>query len=403
MDVAKVSTKHPDYLDMKEIWDRNIRAIAGQKTIHKYGKAYLEPTVGQTLNWDGDGGKESFNRYMKNARFPDVPAEALEGMEGILFGNDPKGELDETVTIDGLSILELAREVARAYFACEKRILMVEAPNQQTQPGLRQPYIIQYDAASMINWKKNDEGKYVLCVFEEKVDNPANKYDHGSIKQYREYTIMDGVGAVNLYNEKEELIASWAMGWPEIPIVVIGKGDKPPVTRVVDCAMAAYRNSADLQMALHISASPTPYSGGMSEDQYKLNAKGGIGTGANWYLGPDPNASAGYMEFSGKGVDAIEKRMEAEIAMAADYAIKLSQPAGVEAAKSKQIRDTSQKSVLGQMGDTIDQGMHDVLELYNARKLGSPVDTEFEIQIKTAEEAQAQMICLLYTSDAADE
>src|SRR5206468_661127 len=82
--------------------------------------------------------------------------------------------------------------------------------------------------------------------------------------------------------------------------------DKPPLLDLVEVNLSHYRSSADLEHGRHYTALPTPWVSGMRPDS---NLR--IGAGVAWVL-EDPTAKAGMLEFTGQGLQALEKALESK-------------------------------------------------------------------------------------------
>ena len=392
MKQENIDTQHPLYTAMKPVWDEAEAALGGQPSIKSKGETYLPATAGMRGMWE-EGGKKMYNAYKMRARFSDICSEALEGILGIMFSKDATGSLDEVVTKDGLTIYELSREIADRIFSKGRHILLVDA--EAVQNG--KPYIVQYPCESLINWKVGEDGKLDLAVFVENVPD-GDIYSHDTKIQYREYT-REGV---KTYDEEKNFLEEFPLKINEIEIVVIGsvnckpnKVDKPPMARIVECALAAYRNSADYQQGLFLTAQPTPITAGCTQDQFNVNTKSGLGVGAHHYLGENIGATTNYLEFTGQGLAALKTAQDSELETAADYAVKLSHTNGVEAAAAKQIRDTSQKSVVQMMADSISIGMNTALAFLKSRSITPREFEYFELNVQTAEVAEATMIAAI--------
>lgn len=381
-----VTTKHPEYTAMVPTWEDNVAAIAGQAYVKQLGTKFLKSTYGMDRNWV-EWGQESYESYKDRARFPDIAQESLEGMLGVMFGNEPNGDLDEVVTQDGLTLLQLARYIAVEVFTKGGIVLVVDKDEKGEYN------IVTYDIRSFINWKEGSDGKPTLGVFEEQKFIESNEFAHDTEAQYRVFTN----GLIRVY-DKEENIVNTFEGPSEVPIIPIGAVDcscgidRPPVTRIVECSLAAYRNSADYQMAMYLTSQPTPWSSGVSESQYKKNSNSGIGSSSHWYLGKEPNARCGYMEFQGNGIAALKVSQDHEIATAAEYAVKLIHVSGVESADAKRIRESAQKSTLSMMADSISIGINKALDTLSKLSVTPRSFKKFSIHILSVEEAKSEMV-----------
>ena len=101
--------------------------------------------------------------------------------------------------------------------------------------------------------------------------------------------------------------------WREIPFTFYNPmttrpdPEKPPLLDLAVLNLSHYRNSADLEHGLHFTGLPTPWAAGFKAAQGELF----IGSAAAWVT-DEPQAKAGYLEFTGAGLGAIEKRDGAE-------------------------------------------------------------------------------------------
>ena len=80
---------------------------------------------------------------------------------------------------------------------------------------------------------------------------------------------------------------------------------KPPMLDLVNMNLSHYRNSADYEHALYLTAQPTPWIAGNLDEQKKPKS---IGSGTIWYLPED--ATCGMLEFTGAGITAQQKAMD---------------------------------------------------------------------------------------------
>lgn len=367
-----IDTRHPEYLQFAPIWRECADALAGQRVIRAADERYLPKTSGMAKNADG---LAAYTAYKSRARFFDVPAESQEGAMGVL--EFPSS--DDVVTNNGLTIRQLAREVARSVYAKGRHILVVEAISGT-------PYIVQYSAEALINWKTDENDTLSLAVFRETIAS-SDEYEHGTEEeQFRAYK-PDGVGLDG------EFIPT---NYPQIPVVIIGATDcspscdRPPVSRIAECAIAAYQNSANYQQALHLMAQPTPWVSNISAEEYGAICNAGIGAGALWHLGEN-GGSTGYLEFSGAGIAALKEAIEGELSKAAEYAVRLTQTAGIESAAAKGIRDAAQKSALATMADSISIGITRALQI-RAKWGGMPEPEPYVVGVQDATQAEATMI-----------
>ena len=117
-----ISDHHPEYDRMLPIWRECRTALMGQAAVKSAEQKYLPATSGMLASW-GNYGEAAYDSYRLRARFHDTPGESLEGALGVLFGQDPQGDLGEIVTNNEMSLYDLSREVARHVYGEGRRVL----------------------------------------------------------------------------------------------------------------------------------------------------------------------------------------------------------------------------------------------------------------------------------------
>ena len=112
-----IDTKHPEYLEMSPIWHESELVMKGQRAVKSAGIKILKPTSGMSANIEKGGSSEDYESYKDRARVSDAADESLQGVMGVLFAEDPQGDMDAVVTASGGTILDLAKSVARAVYS----------------------------------------------------------------------------------------------------------------------------------------------------------------------------------------------------------------------------------------------------------------------------------------------
>jgi hypothetical protein len=228
-------------------------------------------------------------------------------------------------------------------------------------------YLTGYKTEQITNWF---DGVIVLEESYRKTDS-ADPYKSDYKTQYRELTEVDGY-AVNIWRDDK--------GWKvidsknpnrrgdrlsSIPFIAISEDGFnldpkiPPMLALADTGLSMYRTSADLEHGRHFTALPTPYVTGIDADS-ELS----IGSGTAWIL-PDSSSRAGYLEFSGQGLQALEKAMDEKRSMMASLGAQLlqSQKAGVESADSVRLRQNAEASTLVSTVKIVERGIQNALQL----------------------------------------
>ena len=144
---------------------------------------------------------------------------------------------------------------------------------------------------------------------------------------------------------------------PFIPFLVVSPTSvdaavaPPPLLDLVDVNLSHYRTSADLEHGRHYTALPTPFVAGVPPTTVLE-----IGSGTAWVF-QDPQAHAGMVEFSGQGLQALERAMASKEQQMAVLGARLleSQKPAVEAADTLRMRTNGEQSVLRTMAGTLSQ------------------------------------------------
>lgn len=150
---------------------------------------------------------------------------------------------------------------------------------------------------------------------------------------------------------------------PEIPFVFHGPNnlncsvDKSPVADIASLNLSHYRTSADLEHGRHYTGLPTPYVFGIPS---KTVIKIGAGTSI---VSEDHDAKAGYLEFKGEGLKALETAADQkEHQMAVLGARMLEVPKrAAETVEVLQMKQTGEQASLSQIALTVSRGVTSLL------------------------------------------
>lgn len=143
----------------------------------------------------------------------------------------------------------------------------------------------------------------------------------------------------------------------EIPFVFHGPRDskpeieRPPLEDIAQVNLSHYRSSADLEHGRHFTGLPTAWVAGFPKD-----TKLAIGSSTAW-VSTNENAKAGFLEFTGQGLDSLKVALEQkEMQMAVLGARMLEAPKrAVETAEAMRIRASGEGSVLTNVAASLSQ------------------------------------------------
>lgn len=390
-----VTATHPDYDKRIKQWERCRHAVAGEDAIKQAGTVYLPRLSGHTDN--------EYDAYKKRAVWYNATSRTVDGLTGLIFRKPPSIDSPDTlaglledVTTDGLSIQEFSELVTEEAIVVGRGGILVDYPHvevsdEETQAEIEQrgdrPYLAHYAAEAITNWHTGRIGNRTVLTmvvlkeqFEEREDefeskvkdqyrvlrlNEAGQYIQQIWRKFR--TEEDREERWRLVGEAAPMMRGAALDY--IPFYFFGPRDaspsatKPPILDLASMNVAHYRTMADLENGRHWTGLPTPIftgrfvtEGGEEVTEVKLGSTEGI------HLESDGDAK--FLEFTGKGLEALENGAKAkEEYMAVLGARILAQEKRmVEAAETAQIHRSGENSVLASVANAVSKVLTRALE-----------------------------------------
>ncbi len=389
--MAKPDTQHSEYTAALARWQKCRDALDGEDAVHSAGVKYLPKLSGQT--------QDQYEAYVKRTPFYNATARTVDGLVGMLLRKEPLVDVPEAMkpfladmTLTECSFNELAEIVAREVIGVGRMGAVVEYPSVDTsgmsaadaaRQNLR-PYVAQYKAETILNWRVqrvNNAMQLTMLTLKEKAVSWTDEFESKEVDQIRALLLTDGGYIQRIYQKSQN--ADPKSPWvqvgddivpimngkplPFIPFVVFGPAhndvdvQKPPIYDLVTLNLSHYRTAADLEHGAHYTGLPTPVVSGYSVAQGEVLA---IGSGTAWVF-PNPDAKAEYLEFTGQGLEALEKRLASKEAGMAAIGARMLAPEknAAEAAKTVQLRHSGEGAILGTIGDMLDQGFTRILQI----------------------------------------
>lgn len=343
MATAQISDKHPDYSRRITQWLKVRDAIEGEEVIKDRGSRYLPRPTG--LN------SIQYGRYKERSVFYGITDRTLGGLVGLVFRVEPTVNLPVAIedmklhaTPEGDTIDTVLWNTTRETLSVGRYGVLIDLPSEVTTDAL--PYLAEYAAENIWRWEERTIGgkRQVTRVV---VRDNTELDDQSEVTKLRElflddqtgnYTVQlweerttearsTGIGTTSLIDAQEQILESGAFerkgsavvpqlrGRPllEIPFVFVNPHsltptpEKSPMMDLVNMNLAHYRNSADFEHALYLTAQPTPWLVG-PVDQIKKPKS--IGGGAFWVF--PTGTTVGMLEFKGAGINAIKEAMAAK-------------------------------------------------------------------------------------------
>ena len=356
-----IDSTHPLYDDTKEKWTRVRDSYLGSDAIKSKGEIYLPKLSSQE--------KGEYDAYVMRSMYVNAIKNTVQGLVGAVMRINPVinapdriMELAQDITGTGVSLNDFISNMLSEQLLMGRQGVMIDRTTERA-------YLSGYTTEQMTNWMQD-----VIVLKETYLQQDLNdNYSQSYEVQYRELLIdEDGNFLVRLWKDNEgwsisQEIYPTKVGQPldMIPFVAISGNElnmnpsQPPLMSLVDTNLSMYRTSADLEHGRHFTALPTPYVTGIDGDS-ELR----IGSGSAWIL-PDSSSKAGYLEFTGQGLQALEKAVEEKRSIMAGLGASLlqTQKNGVESAESLRLRQNSEASVLVGAVLSVQEGISKALSI----------------------------------------
>lgn len=347
-----VTTRHPEYTtDRQDEWRLMRDAYAGESAIKRRTTIYLPKPDGWAQM--KDGGTSAYTSYITRARFPEIVANAIRGMVGVMHGQEwqidlPSGleYLFEKATPDGLPLEVFARRVSTELLLTGRYGVLADAPESGGNP-----YLVGYGAEAIINW---DEAGDFFVLSE--IQNRRTEFAWQQVVNSRVLSIVEGRYQQQVYNDSTllETMLPTARGGAAlgfIPLAIGGamdmdlKPDVPPLIGVARAAVAHYQLNADYRMALFMAYQDTLFIYNAAKTPSAIGA-GVMVALTSAEVGKDVRAE--YVAPSGSSIEAHERAMDREQAAAIKSGAQLfdNTPRGQESGEARRLRFSAETATL---------------------------------------------------------
>ncbi|MCR9256278.1 MAG: DUF4055 domain-containing protein [Alphaproteobacteria bacterium] len=357
-----IDRRHPAYLAMAPIWQRLRDTVRGQDAVKARRTDYLPKPGGQS--------EAEYQAYLGRAVWYGATRRTAKGILGALMSApmqvdlpDRARHLTDAVTRDRRPLAALVRATLEEVLITGRFGLLADLAEDPARPGGTLVYLAGYRAEDILDWEERPEGGGLArVVLREGAD------------RLRELTLdRDGYYLVVLWHrrdggdwviDKTLAPARGGLRLRDIPFVVFGPdhmGVEPSLPILLDLAdinISHYRNSADYEQSLFLTAQPTPWLAGRLDERDRPDA---IGAGTIWYL-PE-GAQVGMLEFRGTGLEALKEAMlDKERRMVMLGARVLEEPRrAAETATTVRLRAEADASILSTLAATANEAFETAL------------------------------------------
>jgi hypothetical protein len=384
-----VDNQHADYKRYLGKWKRCRDVACGQDAVHDAGTTYL-PKLKDQITVD-------YLDYIMRAVFYNATWRTISGLKGMLFRQPPKMEAPESIkpyfddiTMSGVPLYLFVQDICEEALKIGRIGILVDYPvvdvvgmtaAQALALNLR-PTMQSYEAEQIINWRmKRINNKTVLAMVDLAETNSETE-DEFTDKVEARYRVLDLVTTkdadgkeatayrVRVFRKEKKADVLISESYPlmngkpldYIPFVFIGTDDvtpevdDPPLIDLVDLNLAHYRTSADYEHGCHFAGLPQAWIAGYRPEN--VGDKLYIGGPSAWTFS-DPQANVHYLEFTGQGLQTLEKNLAGKEQQMAVLGARMLEPMkrGVEAAETVSIHRKGEESMLSAMAQAISLGV----------------------------------------------
>lgn len=254
------------------------------------------------------------------------------------------------------------------------------------------PYLVNYDAICITNWSDD----YVILMEHYFEPKPEDKYMLEKKCQYRELFI-DESGYYSVRIWRQPIGTKTGNNWvvfetyeptfrgqrlESIPFVMVNPYEvssemfKPVLSTLAEINIDHFKISVDIGHGAHFLAIPTPWIAGnlVSDEQV-------ITLGTNSFIQLQQDGKTGFLEFSGQGLGFLKDLLLQKEEQMSNLGSRMLQfKKGVESSEALNIRLGSEGAALTTMANALQEGLTQVLEIYNIWMGANPtIDVELEL------------------------
>lgn len=412
-----VDKVHPQVSKHQGQWQRVRDAVAGEESIHAAGARYLPRLK--------DESAADYKARVGRTPWYNATWRTLSALHGMLFRKDPTTKAPagleamlKDVTLTGVPFVNFLKELGHEVLGPGVAGILIDhppAPDLGGRPltvaiaeamGLR-PTMALYKCETFINWKfRRINNKWCLSQMRlrETVKVDKDEFNDEDVEQIRVLDLNPEAGntyRVRLYR-KSKTTGKWEQeGGDIIPLMngkpldfipflfvtangIVAELDEPPMIDLVDLNLKHYQVSADYEHACHFTALPTPYVTGLAP---KIDPETGKELPHKIYIGSttflvfqNAESQVGFLEFEGKGIDALKENLERKEAQMAAIGARMLAPEkkGVEAGETLAMRHSGEQSVLSAIANALSLAATKALEWF---ALWASQSGELDVQI----------------------
>jgi len=395
-----ISSPHPEYEASAIKWSRVRDVKAGSDEVKAAGARYLPRLGGQTTS--------DYDQYRYRAMFLPVVSRTIRTLVGLstfkrptLTGPARLDDIEESIGTEGQPLDRMAASIMEEQVSVGRVGALVDVdPEDSTAP----PAVSLYHAENIINWDTSMiQGREVATTVVLKEKRLSRSAQDPYLREYEEiyrelgfgtppartspiedYALRESDMEQGVYyqviwsrpkDDKGRPAGDWsresvvvprgAGGAPlrEIPFVCFNsahlgmKVGEVPMDDLATINLSHYLNSADLEHGRHFTALPTAWLAG-----FEFEGDVHIGSTKAWVTDND-SAKAGYLEFTGAGLNHLQSGMEQKERLMAVVGVRFLETGygGPEKPETLRLRQQGDRANLVSMMDVVEDGINTLL------------------------------------------
>jgi hypothetical protein len=399
-----VNATHPEYDASEAAWSRARDVLGGEDAIKAAGERYLPRLDSQS--------DEEYAGYKERASFFNATARTAEGYVGLIFRRPPFVKMPELDSALGRAMAEFGNDtdmLGATLVSYAKRVIseVISVGRAGTLIDWEgevenRVYASLYATENILNWRVeriNGRNIPTMIVLHEGARVPVIVKDTDPFvvemrEQIRVLRLVPGeavVGGkkqpyscvVEIWQREEKAPvrgrtrqkeSEWKLvdtrvplrlgkPLPLLPFVFHGVQhsqpavEKLPLGDIIAVNLDHYRLDADYKHGVHFTALPTAWVSGFDKA-----ASLRIGSSTAWVT-ETPGATAGFLEFTGQGLETFERAMDRDERLMAVLGSRLleDQKKVGETAMAIELRQSGENSILGNVAFNVSTSLRQVL------------------------------------------
>lgn len=381
--MATVETPSAAHTEAAPILRRCRAAVAGQDAVAALTTEIL-PRPGGMSDLDYGG-------YLARALYMNATQRTHDSLVGLVMQKPAQQEMPSAVAdlasyIDGRGsrLEDFARMAVSEVLEVGGWLAVVDHPQrpegvitaaQERALGLR-PVVSYYPRESVLEARTgfvNGNEEFTFLKLAETWVEDVDEWTQEAREAVRVYDMAEGRVRVRVYRKTA---AGWVLYNEAFPTARSGKGltyipavafgpesnrfGKPPLLDLIDVNLAHYRNSADMEHALHFTGLPTPYASGVDPSALPSLT---LGSSAG-YVFEGENAKIQFATYGAEGLASLKQAMDDKVQIMAALGARMLAPESraAESGEALAIRRGGENSALAKVADSVSRSVVLVLE-----------------------------------------